>query len=141
MMKRRMINSVSRKMQASVRHLASPCSRCTLAAVANYSLFTILFALLISCYREPLELYYDGRSDVQITYDWESVYGDRPDGMTLMLAHDGDSLRLYPPTHNIDITNDLRLPSGHYLLTVMNKSFGEYSRVSFYNRTVIATST
>ena len=129
-----MINSVSSKMQTLIQHLASPCSRCTLAAVANYSLFTILFALLISCYREPLELYYDGRSDVQITYDWESVYGDRPDGMTLMLAHDGDSLRLYPPTHNIDITNDLRLPSGHYLLTVMNKSFGEYSRVSFYNR-------
>lgn len=99
-------------------------------------LFTALIALLVftSCYREPLELYYDGRAEVEITYDWETEYHDRPDGMTLMLARNGDSLRLYPPTHNIDITNDLRLSSGHYLLTVMNKSFGEYSKVSFFNR-------
>ena len=119
MMKNRMIISVSKKMQTAVRHLAS---------------LLLLFILFSSCQREPLELYYDGRADVQITYDWESEYGERPEGMTLMLAQNGDSLRLYPPTHNIDITNDLRLGSGHYLLTVMNKSFGEYSTVNFYNR-------
>lgn len=102
--------------------------------IGPIGLIIALLLLLTSCDREPLELYYDGRSDVQITYDWETEYGERPEGMTLMMAHNGDSLRLYPPTHNIDITNDLRLGSGRYLLTVMNKSFGEYSTVTFYDR-------
>ena len=68
-----------------------------------------------------------------ITYDWMSKYGYRPDGMTLMLAHNGDQISSYDVTHNIDQTN-LRTNSGTYLLTVMNKTFGEYSTVSFYNR-------
>ena len=117
-MKRRNILRVSNKMQAVVWHLAS--------------LFVLLF-LTTSCYREPLELYYDGKADLQITYDWMSKYGDRPDGMTLMLAHDGDVISYYDVTHNIDLTS-MRANSGTYLLTTMNKSFGEYSTVNFYNR-------
>jgi len=98
-------------------------------------LFIVLIALLVltGCYREPLELYYDGKADLQITYDWMSKYGDRPDGMTLMLAHDGDVISYYDVTHNIDLTS-MRANSGTYLLTTMNKSFGEYSTVNFYNR-------
>lgn len=98
-------------------------------------LFIAITALLVlnSCYREPLELYYDGKADVQITYDWMSRYGDRPDGMTLMLAHNDDAINTYDVTHNIDLTT-MRGNSGTYLLTVMNKTFGEYSTVSFYNR-------
>ena len=94
----------------------------------------IAFLALASCQREPLELYYDGKADIEITYDWLSQYGEKPEGMTLMLAHNGDSMRIYPPTHNVDKTTDLRLGAGHYLLTVMNKSFGEYGTVNFYNR-------
>jgi len=90
--------------------------------------------LLPSCNRYELELYYDGKADIEITYDWLSQYGEKPEGMTLMLANNGDSMRIYPPTHNVDKTTDLRLGAGHYLLTVMNKSFGEYSTVNFYNR-------
>ncbi len=95
-----------------------------------------LFAVMMiaSCEREPLELYYDGRADTYITYDWLSEYGEKPEGMTMMLAHNGDSMQIYPPTHNVDYTNDLRLRSGEYKLTVMNKSFGEYSTVRFYER-------
>ena len=118
MMKRRNIFNGSNKMQAVVWHLAC--------------LFLLLF-LTTSCYREPLELYYDGKADLQITYDWMSKYGDRPDGMTLMLAHDGDVISYYDVTHNIDLTS-MRANSGTYLLTTMNKSFGEYSTVNFYNR-------
>ena len=97
------------------------------------SLFVLLF-LTESCYREPLELYHDGKADVQITYDWMSRYGERPDGMTLMLARNSDTISTYDQTHNIDETS-MRAFSGTYLLTVMNKSFGEYSTVNFYNRT------
>ena len=105
-------------MQAVVWHLAC--------------LFVLLF-LTEACYREPLELYHDGKADVHITYDWMSRYGERPDGMTLMLAHDGDVINSYDVTHNIDETT-MRANSGTYMLTVMNKTFGEYSTVSFYNR-------
>jgi len=118
MMKRRDILNVRSRMQAPVWHLAC--------------LFVLLF-LTEACYREPLELYHDGKADVHITYDWMSRYGERPDGMTLMLAHDGDVINSYDVTHNIDETS-MRANSGTYLLTVMNKTFGEYSTVSFYNR-------
>ena len=94
--------------------------------------FLLLF-LVMSCYREPLELYYDGKADAQITYDWMSEYGNRPDGMTLMLAHDSDLISYYDVTHNIDVTN-MRANSGEYKLTVMNNTFSEYSTVNFYDR-------
>jgi hypothetical protein len=96
------------------------------------SLLALLF-VTASCYREPLELYHDGKADVQITYDWLTKYGNRPDGMTLMLAHNGDLIGTYDVTHNIDLTS-MRANSGTYLLTVMNNTFGEYSTMSFYNR-------
>jgi hypothetical protein len=118
MMKRNNILNNRNKMQTLVGHLA---------------LLMLLFVMVASCYREPLELYYDGKADAMITYDWMSKYGYRPDGMTLMLAHNGDQIGTYDVTHNIDQTN-LRTNSGTYLLTVMNKTFGEYSTVSFYNR-------
>lgn len=118
MMKRRDILNVRSRMQAVVCHLAC--------------LFALLF-LTEACNREPLELYHDGKADVQITYDWMSRYGERPDGMTLMLAHNGDAINFSDVTHDIDLTT-MRANSGKYLLTVMNKTFGEYSTVSFYNR-------
>ena len=103
----------------------------------KYKLFApitfLLLFLIMSCNREPLELYYDGKADVKITYDWMTKYGNRPDGMTLMLAHDSDKIGTYDVTHNIDQTS-MRTSSGTYLLTVMNKTFGEYSTVSFYER-------
>ena len=118
MMKRREILNVKSRMQAVVWHLAS---------------LLLLFIVVVSCKREPLELYHDGRADVQITYDWLSRYGERPDGMTLMMALNGDQINNYDVTHNIDETS-MRANSGTYLLTVINKSFGEYSTVTFFNR-------
>ena len=88
---------------------------------------------ITGCYREPLELYYDGKADFLSTYDWMSKYGNMPDGMTMMLAHNGDLIGTYDVTHNVNQT-DLRVVSGTYLLTVMNNTFGEYSTMSFYNR-------
>ena len=104
----------------------------------RYSIFSVTGLVLVvlaclSCQRDPLELYYDGQADIHITYDWESEFGQKPDGMTLMLAHNGDSIGFYDVTHNVDETVT-RLRSGEYKLTVMNNTFGEYSKVSFLNR-------
>ena len=99
------------------------------------SVASIALALLacVSCERLPLELYYNGQADIHITYDWESKFGGKPDGMTLMLAHNGDSITYTDATHNVDETT-LRLNSGVYRLMVMNNTIGEYSKVGFYNR-------
>ena len=114
----RNILNVSNKMQTLVLHLAS---------------LLLLFTVFASCYREPLELYHDGKADLQITYDWMSEFGQRPDGMTLMLAKDSDQINTYDVTHNIDQTS-MRANSGTYKLTVMNNTFAEYSSMYFYNR-------
>ena len=95
--------------------------------------FALVVLACLSCQRDPLELYYNGQADVHITYDWESKFGQKPDGMTLMLAHDGDSITFTDISHNVD-ESTLRLRSGEYRLMVMNNTFGEYSKVSFQNR-------
>ena len=94
---------------------------------------SIAMLLLPSCNRYELELYSDGKADVHFTYDWDSLFHLRPDGMTLMLAHDGDSISYYDPTNSI-FERTMRLASGRYLLTVMNRTFGEYGTMRFYQR-------
>ena len=97
------------------------------------ALIALLLLLLTSCQREPLELYHDGRAEVDLTYDWISRFGEQPEGMTLMLARNGDSISYYDVTHRVDETT-MRLQAGEYRLTVMNKTFGEYGTMRFYNR-------
>ena len=136
MMKRRMIISVSRKMQASVRHLASLCSRCTLAAVANYLLFTILFALLISCDREPLELYKQGDSKVTIQYIWSEYDNPMPEGIYVMYFMNGNDLTSGNLTHDLDGETNDQMPNGTYKQMVMTNNFTYYTdreNMSFYN--------
>ena len=100
-----------------------------------FSVACLVLAVLpfVSCEREPLELYYNGQADVNITYDWESKFGGKPDGMTLMLAHNGDSITYTDFSNDVD-ESTLRLNAGQYYLTVMNKTMGEFSKVGFYNR-------
>ena len=95
-------------------------------------LFFFIF-ILFSCTRYELERYYDGRADVHITYDWDSLYHERPDGLTLMLAHNGDVITYTDPSNNI-FENTLKLKSGTYLLTVMNNTFREFGSMDFYQR-------
>ena len=104
----------------------------------RYSFFSVASLVLVvlaclSCQRDPLELYYNGQADIHITYDWESKFGQKPDGMTLMLAHDGDSITYTDITNNVNETTT-RLNSGIYRLMVMNNTFGEFSKVNFFNR-------
>ena len=96
------------------------------------SLFLSLFSLA-GCSRYELEKYYDGRADVHLTYDWESEFGEKPDGMTLILAHDGDAFTYYDATNNVDEVR-MRLESGEYKATVLNRTFAEFGTMQFYQR-------
>ena len=98
-------------------------------------LFTALIALLVftSCYREPLELYDDGRADVHFTFDWMTRFGTIPEGMTFMMAKDNDTISFYDPTYRV-LERTEKLTGGTYYITTMNKSFGEYGTMSFYRR-------
>lgn len=92
-----------------------------------------LLALLASCDRLPLELYYDGRADMRLTYDWMSRFGEYPEGMTLLMAKDGDAFTYIDATNNVDGL-EMRMESGEYKITVMNRTFAEYGTMQFYQR-------
>ena len=96
-------------------------------------LLAFLLLAFTSCDRYDIELYTDGSAEVEINYDWMSRYGEMPEGMTLMLAHDDDLISYYDVTHNVGASK-IRLKGGEYKLTVMNKTFGEYSTMTFGSR-------
>ena len=81
-----------------------------------------------------MELYYDGRVEVQLTYDWQSRFGEVPEGMTVCLARDGDSIT------TVDVSNEVhaytaRLLPGLYRMMTFNKTYYEFDGVlRFINR-------
>lgn len=89
--------------------------------------------LLTSCQRLPLELCYDGRADLHLTYDWTSRFGEQPEGMTVMMAKDGDSINSYDVTHSVN-DRHYDMHGGDYYVTTMNRTFGEYSTMRFFQR-------
>ena len=93
----------------------------------------IVLVFFASCDRYDLELYYNGAADVDISYDWLSRFGEHPEGMTLLIAHDGDSIGYADISNEVDRTQ-MPLLSGEHRLTAMNRSFSEYSTMNFYQR-------
>lgn len=92
-------------------------------------LLLILLAIA-SCSRYELEQYYTGKAKVHLDVDWDSLFGERPSGMTVMLAKDGDGI-VYT-----DITNDvhgydLDLEPAHYKLLIFNRTIGEFGSMGF----------
>jgi hypothetical protein len=125
-------------MQTSVQHLASLCSLSTLAAVANYSLFTILFTLITACQREPLELYYTGKAQVDIDVDWTTRFTEKPKeitGMTVIIAKlESDSIIYTDITNDIFHYEDLQLEPGNYKMLIFNEYFNGFGSMSFGDR-------
>lgn len=102
----------------------------------SYFLFIIsyfLFPVLTACDRYEIELYYDGHADVHTTFDWMTRFGTKPEGMTFMWAKDSDVISYFDPTYRVDERTD-QPTAGTYYVTTMNKTFGEYSTMKFYNR-------
>jgi len=86
--------------------------------------------LTTSCDRYEVELYYTGKADVSVDIDWESRFGERPSGMTIMLAKDGDAITFTDITHNVD-HYDLQLEPGEYKMLIFNRTFGEFGSMRF----------
>lgn len=86
--------------------------------------------LLTSCYREPLELYYTGKATVHVSIDWQTRFGQRPTGMTIMLAKDGDAITFTDVTNSVD-GYTLELEPGTYKMLIFNQSTGEFGSMGF----------
>ena len=124
MMKRRNIWNGSNKMQALVWHLAS---------------LMLLFIVVASCYREPLELYKQGDSKVVIGYewsDWLKYNTTTPEGIYVMYFKDGNTVTSGNLTHDLDGETHEKMPNGTYKQMVMTNNFSYYTdrqNMSFYN--------
>ncbi len=96
------------------------------------TLVIVAAAAMASCQRYEVELYYSGTADVGIDVDWESRFGQVPDGMTIMLARDSADDIVYT-----DITNhvghyDVQLEPGTYRMLIFNNTTGEFGSMRFY---------
>ena len=94
------------------------------------AVLTAAVGLFSSCDRYEVELYYTGKADVSVDIDWESRFGERPSGMTIMLAKDGDAITFTDITHDVD-HYDLQLEPGEYKMIIMNRTFGEFGSMGF----------
>jgi len=117
----KMIESASRKMQTMVRHLP-------------YLLLLIsVFSLFVSCQREPLEVYYRGTADVMVNVDWMSKFGEKPSGMTIVLAKDGDEVVYTDFTNDVD-SHEMMLEPGDYKMLIINRTYSEFGTLGFEER-------
>lgn len=115
MLKRRNIAAIMSGVPKTVWQLAVLCS---------------IFVLFMSCEREPLELYYKGKATVNFYVDWESRFGEKPTGMTIMLAKDGDSIFFTDITNDVD-SYSVELAPGTYKVLIFNNTTGEFGSMRF----------
>lgn len=87
--------------------------------------------LTSSCDRYEVELYYTGTADVSVDIDWMSRFGERPSGMTIMLAKDGDAITFTDVTNDVD-HYDLKLEPGEYKMIIFNRTFNEFGSMRFF---------
>lgn len=90
---------------------------------------------ITGCYREPLELYYTGKADIDVNVDWMTRFGVMPTGMTVLIAKlDNDSLTHSDITNDVNIYDDLELLPGTYKMLVFNEYFNGFGSMSFGER-------
>ena len=87
--------------------------------------------LMTSCDRYEVERYYTGKADVSVDIDWMSRFGERPSGMTIILAKDGDAITFTDITNDVD-HYDLHLEPGEYKMIIFNRTFGEFGSMRFF---------
>ena len=86
--------------------------------------------LMTSCDRYEVERYYTGKADVSVDIDWMSRFGERPSGMTIILAKDGDAITFTDITNDVD-HYDLHLEPGEYKMIIFNRTFNEFGSMRF----------
>ena len=92
---------------------------------------TCVMALCTACDRYEIELYYTGKADVRVNIDWETRFGEKPTGMTIMLAKDGDSITFTDISNFVDYY-DLELEPGTYKMLIFNRTSGEFGSMRFF---------
>ncbi len=92
----------------------------------------LLFAMLVlgACERYEVEKYYTGKADVRVKIDWMTRFKERPSGMTIMLAKDGDAITYSDITNDVD-SIDLQLEPGEYKMLIFNRTAGEFGSMGF----------
>lgn len=119
MMKRNNILNNRNKMQTLVGHLA---------------LLMLLFVIVASCYREPLELYKKGDSQVNINYIWSKYSGPLPNGIFVMYAKNGNKFTNTDLTHDLDGKEHENMANGIYKQMVMTNTIQDYDgNMRFYD--------
>lgn len=96
------------------------------------SLLLAALLLLGSCQREKIELYYTGRATVRVNIDWDTHFGGKPTGMTIMLAKNGSDDIIFSDVTNTVEGYDLELEPGTYRMLIFSLSTGEYGSMRFY---------
>lgn len=91
-----------------------------------------LVLVLTGCYRRPLEVYYHNVARVRVNVDWETYFGEKPSGMTMLLYKDGDQATISRTDHNVT-TQTFNLSPGMYKLMVFNLSPDEFGSIRFEN--------
>ena len=118
-MKRNDILNRSHKMQTTVQHLV---------------LMVLLFVMMASCYREPLELYKKGDSQVNINYIWSEYNGPKPNGIYVMYAKNGNKFTNTDLTHDLDGKEHENMENGIYKQMVMTNTIQDYDdNMRFYD--------
>ncbi len=121
---------ISPSIRRGLRGLRSPRSPRGLRALRLLAL-ACLMVLLASCDRYDIELYYKGKADVRVNVDWEKRFGEKPSGMTIMLAKDGDSITFTDISNHVD-SYDLELEPGDYKMLIFNRTTGEFGSMRFF---------
>ena len=98
----------------------------------------IVLLALTSCKREPLELYYTGKAQVDIDVDWTTRFTDNPKditGMTVIIAKlESDSIIYTDITNDIFHYEDLELEPGNYKMLIFNEYFNGFGSMAFGDR-------
>ena len=101
--------------------------------IGPIGLIIALLLLLTSCDREPLELYYTGKAEVVVDVDWESRFGERPTGMTIVLAKESDSIIFTDITNDVD-RYTMMLEPGTYKMLIFNEYYNGFGSMAFGER-------
>lgn len=88
-------------------------------------------AALASCDRRPLETVAERAMKVRINVDWLSLYGEKPDGMSVFCYPADGGEPASTITNNVDYADVAIDEAGTYYVVVFNQSSGEFGSFDF----------
>ena len=83
-----------------------------------------------SCNRRELEVMEPTKTQLRLDVDWMKYFGNKPNGMTVMIWGDGWMRPMVSSTNNVE-SMPIELDPGHYRILVFNKSFDEFGTIKF----------